>query len=170
MYSLHTERLTLTPLTLENLESGLSSLVQLSDELRLPIVPTLFDGIVTRAVSMKIEKMRVAAVSDHLWFTYWLIIIKDLKIGAGMVGFKGIPNDLGEVEIGYGIEGPYRRKGYMTEAVIGLIHWAFQSPTCLAITATNVRLDNIASQHTLLHAGFTKVRTDKNGISYRFDK
>jgi ribosomal-protein-alanine N-acetyltransferase len=170
MNSIITEHLELIPLSLEDLKIGLSSLAGLSEKLGFPLATTLFDGTVHRAVTMKITKMSMLPKADYPWFTYWLIRIKTDNFGAGMVGFKGIPNSLGEVEIGYGLEHPFRGHGYMTEAVRALINWAFSHPGCRAVTATEVHLDNFPPQNVLTNAGFTLTRTSETGISYRFEK
>jgi [ribosomal protein S5]-alanine N-acetyltransferase len=161
-----TPRLTLIPLTLEQLKIGLLSLNDLSVNIGFNIAGTLFEGIVDRAVRMKIDKMAIVPVELHPWFTYWLIVINVEKIGAGMVGFKGIPNSTGAVEIGYGIDPIFQRLGYMSEAVQALIQWAFTHPECQKITATNVLLNNLASQKVLLRNGFIEIEQDTTGINY----
>ena len=42
----------------------------------------------------------------------------------GNIGFHGKPNDLGQAELGYGVEPEYRRQGYASEAALALIDWA----------------------------------------------
>ena len=56
-------------------------------------------------------RMPYASFGDHPWLTFWLIVINDQRVGAGMVGFKGAPNAAGESEIGYGIDPVYRGQG-----------------------------------------------------------
>jgi RimJ/RimL family protein N-acetyltransferase len=170
MESISTQRLTLFPLTLEQLKMGMISLNDLSANLGVPLVASLFDGVVQRAVNMKIEKMGKAPSSLHPWFTYWLIVINGEKIGAGMVGFKGNPNDHGEVEIGYGIDPNYQGCGYMREAVMAMITWAFSHEECKAITATSVLLNNFASQKVLLRNKFVEINQDEKGINFRLDR
>lgn len=165
-----TERLTLIPLTPQQLESGLESIKSLAADLNIPIVEDLISGVAERAVRMKIEKMRSVPPSLHPWFTYWLVVIDCENIGAGMVGFKGNPDGGGEVEIGYGINSIYQSRGYMSEAVKALIKWAFSHPECKAINATDVRPDNYPSQKVLVKCGFAEVKVDSTGISYQLRK
>jgi ribosomal-protein-alanine N-acetyltransferase len=167
---IQTSRLKLIPLTLDQLEIGLSSIRELSASVKIPVVESLFDGIVHRAVKMKIEKMQTVNAELHPWFTYWLIVINEDNTGAGMVGFKGTPNARGEVEIGYGIDPFYQRSGFMSEAVRALVEWAFSHPECRGITAPAVNLDNFASQKVLLKNGFVEISQDELGISYRLDR
>ena len=53
----------------------------------------------------------------YLFYTYWLIINNNTNEIIGRIGFKDIPNQMGEIEIGYGTHTNYRSKGFMTEAL-----------------------------------------------------
>jgi RimJ/RimL family protein N-acetyltransferase len=75
----------------------------------------------------------------------------------GGVGFKGQP-DGGCVEIGYGLAPSARGHGYAAEAVIALLTVAADHGLFRVIADTT--LDNIASQRTLIRAGFRLVSTD----------
>ena len=165
-----TQRITLVPLTLAQLEMGLRSIKELAIDLDIPLVETLMDGVVERAVMMKIEKMRAVPMVLHKWYTYWLIVITAEDIGAGLIGFKGSPNDAGEVEIGYGIHPVFQGLGYTTEAVQQLTTWAFAYPGCKAITATGVLLDNYPSLKVLIKTGFIETGSDAAGLSFRKER
>jgi [ribosomal protein S5]-alanine N-acetyltransferase len=162
-----TQRINLIPLTQAQLEMGLRSIRELAIDLDIPLVGVLMDGLVERAVNMKIEKMRTAPAELHDWYTYWLIVIRSEDIGAGLIGFKGTPNESGEVEIGYGIHSVFQGLGYTTEAVRELTKWAFAHPQCRAITATGVSPDNYSSQKVLVKTGFVEIGSDENGVSFR---
>jgi len=73
----------------------------------------------------------------------------------GGLGFKGQPDD-GCVEIGYGLVP--RGHGYAAEAVVALLAIAADRGVSRVIADTT--LDNIASQRTLIRAGFRLVGTD----------
>jgi [ribosomal protein S5]-alanine N-acetyltransferase len=135
---LETPRLQLVPLTLAQLELALNDILSLAREMGLTIPPDILDTNVIRAIGMKIKKMQAADVADHPWYTYWLIVIRADNAGAGLIGFKGYPNEEGRTEIGYGIHPTYQNKGYMTEAIRALVDWAFSHPYCRGITATTV--------------------------------
>ncbi len=75
----------------------------------------------------------------------------------GGVGFKGQP-DGGCVEIGYGLAPSARGQGYAAEAVVALLALAAEHGVSRVIADTT--LDNIASQRTLLRAGFRLVGSD----------
>ena len=75
----------------------------------------------------------------------------------GGIGFKGRP-DGGCVEIGYGLAPSARGNGYAAEAAIALLAMAADQGLSRVIADTT--LDNIASQWTLIRAGFRLVSTD----------
>ena len=165
-----TARLNLFPLALNHLKTGLRSINELSTMINIPIVPTLFDGDVQRAVSMKIKKMEKEPVELHDWFTYWLIVIKEVNIGAGTVGFKGSPDLNGSVEIGYGLDEKFRCHGYMIEAVSELLAWAFSHSNCSVVTATQVLKNNFGSQKVLHHNRFNIKSEDEEYINFILPK
>ena len=113
---------------------------------------------------MKLEKMKKLSITEHLWQTYWLIIVREKNIGAGLLGFKSPPNEGKQAEIGYGIAASYQNKGYMTEAVQALINWAFESPLCEGVTATTVK--NPASNRLLEKMGAQIIDQNEEGTSW----
>jgi len=79
--------------------------------------------------------------SQLTWWMYLIIHKKDNKL-IGTCGYKGKPNDLGEVEIGYGVADAYRNKGIATELAQALIHRAFETPTVQAVLAHTLAEEN----------------------------
>jgi RimJ/RimL family protein N-acetyltransferase len=75
----------------------------------------------------------------------------------GGIGFKG-PPDGGCVEIGYGLTPSARGHGYAAEAAVALLAMAADHGVSRVIAGTTP--DNIASQRTLVRAGFHLVGTD----------
>jgi RimJ/RimL family protein N-acetyltransferase len=120
------------------------------------------------AIGMKIDKMCKADISQHDWLTYWLIVIRDEQVGAGMLGFKGFPDDNGSTEIGYGLDPAYQGRGYMCEAVQALVDWAFTHPFCSVITATEV--ENPASKRLLERLGAQLVSASDHSTSWEIRK
>jgi RimJ/RimL family protein N-acetyltransferase len=75
-----------------------------------------------------------------------------------MVGdlcFRGNPDERGSIEIGYGTYEDFRGKGYMTEAVGGLITWAKMQSAVKSVTAETDKT-NLASMVILQKNGFVK--------------
>jgi RimJ/RimL family protein N-acetyltransferase len=167
---IQTRRLNLIPLTLEQLQLFLTDLRQLEDDLDLPIDRDNTNATVLRAMSMKISKMVRLDPALHPWPTYWLLVVADQSIGAGMVGFKGVPDHNGESEIGYGISPVFRGNGYMTEAVAALIAWAFNHKQCRAVVALDVLRTNIASQRVLEKVGMHVYQETVDTLDWRIDK
>jgi [ribosomal protein S5]-alanine N-acetyltransferase len=132
---LETPRLTLLAFSLTQLETYVSCLPALSKELGFPLLGNPNQVGVARPIQLKLNIMRALPESDRLWVTYWLIILRQEPVGVGLIGFKGPPDALGQVEIGYGIDAEYQNKGLMTEAIRGLAGWAFQQPGCRVIIA-----------------------------------
>lgn len=79
-------------------------------------------------------------------------------LAVGGVGFKGLPDD-GCIEIGYGLSKCARGHGYAAEAVAGVLSIAAAQGLSKVIADTT--LDNIASQRTLIRAGFRLERSDE---------
>jgi RimJ/RimL family protein N-acetyltransferase len=161
-----TERLTLIPLTKQNLETGLGSIRQLSTDLNVPIVADLMEGVAAEAIQKKLAIMSELEPSLHPWCTYWLILLDCDNVAMGLVGFKGVPDEQGAVEIGYGINSIYQGRGYMTEAVEALVDWAFTQPECRLINAFTLP-DNIASRKVLLKNRFQEIGPTGEEIQYQ---
>lgn len=75
----------------------------------------------------------------------------------GGIGFKGQPHD-GCVEMGYGLAPSARGHGYAAEAVVAMLAVAADHGLFRVIADTTP--DNIASQRTLIRAGFRLVGSD----------
>jgi RimJ/RimL family protein N-acetyltransferase len=90
-------------------------------------------------------------------FGYWRITRLLDGRAVGGIGFKGQP-DGGCVEIGYGLAPSARGDGYAAEAVAALV--ALAADHGLSSVIADTAPDNIASQRTLLRAGFHLVSTD----------
>jgi RimJ/RimL family protein N-acetyltransferase len=156
--SIRTQRLLIIPLTLTQLQLCTTDLPALEAELGLSISRDVFTDVVWGAIYKKIEKMAGMPAAYHPWQTYWLTVINENNLGAGLVGFKGYPDESGASEIGYGIDPAYQNQGYMSEAVKALVDWALQHPYCHRVTATTV--SNPASRRLLEKMGARIVAED----------
>ena len=170
MLELQTERLRLIALTMEQLTLYLTAPQELERELGFPVSRAILTQTVRRAIGIKISRMTSAEETLHPWYTYWLIVIPDAVYGAGLAGFKGYPNRLGEAEIGYGIDPDYRDRGYMTETVRALIDWAFQEPDCTSVIAPGTLKSNIASNRVLAKVGMYVYEETDDTLSWRIFK
>jgi RimJ/RimL family protein N-acetyltransferase len=97
-----------------------------------------------------------AAGADPWPFGQFQVIRRADDTVIGDIGFHAPPDDLGEVEIGFGIVPEARRSGYATEALRTLLAWALKRPEVRAVYA-DTDLVNLASQSVLARAGMTLV-------------
>jgi len=168
--AIHTYRLRLIPLSMEQLQLCLTNRDRLAQELGLSLENLEIDQPVERAIRIKLSKMEGAASEAHGWFTYWLMVITAEQAGAGFVGFKGQPDEQGEVEIGYGIAPIYQNKGFTTEAVRGLIAWGFESPDCISVIAAETLRSNIPSHRVLTKVGMAIDKETAETPSWRLTR
>lgn len=85
--------------------------------------------------------------------TLWAIVDDTHQALVGSACFKGAPNSLGQVEVGYGVYPKFQNQGFMTEALEGLVHWAAEQRTVAQVVAETAR-QNLASQAVLRKVGF----------------
>lgn len=57
-------------------------------------------------------------------FESWMMIERSTHLIIGDVGFKGLPNEAGEIDLGYGVIAKQRKKGFAHEAAAGILKWA----------------------------------------------
>jgi ribosomal-protein-alanine N-acetyltransferase len=158
---IETERLQIFPLTTSQLELYCKG----GDELEKALALTPFGRSMSLPVQDTVKKvtlptMRKAAGEDYLFYTFWLVVDKLSRTIVAEIGFKGPPAIDGCVEIGYGTMPAMQRKGYMTEAVKGLIQWAAHRNDITTILA-EIHAANIPSIRVAEKNGF--VQYDQKG-------
>lgn len=146
-----TKRLRLIPLDLENLILLLRDYQQLERNLSLTITDNQLEGSLNKVMGVLIARVR-ANPKDYLWYTNWIIVLRTENKIIGGLGFKGIPDEKGIVEIGYGINPPYQNNGYMTEAAEIAVKWALTQPNVKIVTAQTLRT-NSSSRRVLEKIG-----------------
>ena len=166
---LKTVRLEIVPLSEEQLAWYLDDYKKFSRKVGKTSRVILTETLIW-AIRMKLEKMANMDPGDHAWITYWLIRLKESGFGIGMLGYKGIPDYMGQVEIGYGIDPGHQNKGYTTEAARRLIQWAFEDNCCQRIIAPGTRKDNIASNRVLEKLGMKIYQETKEGFGWVLDR
>ncbi len=83
----------------------------------------------------------------------------------GEVGFKGLPDSDGVVEIGYGVAISHRARGYASEAVSALCVWAFQHKRVTRIRAECLPT-NPSSIGVLRRTGFRETDSSAQMLSW----
>lgn len=166
---LQTDRLEIVPLSNNQLTLYLDNPEILSEQIGF-VSRAILTEVLCKAINLKLEKMTGTDPIDHYWITYWLIIQREIRYGIGMLGFKGLPDQSGQVEIGYGIDPVYQNQGYTTEAVVRLIQWAFEDPRCKRIIAPGTRKDNPGSNRVLEKAGMNIYNETDHSYSWALDR
>jgi RimJ/RimL family protein N-acetyltransferase len=105
--------------------------------------------------AMQFALAELGEAAERGWSFWYLATREEPSELAGICGFKGWPDSLGSVEIGYSIVAGYRRRGFATEAVQRLTAWAF--------THHNVRE---VSAETLPHLSQSIGVLEKSGFRY----
>ncbi|GED70750.1 N-acetyltransferase [Brevibacillus reuszeri] len=164
---IQTNRLLLLPFT----KTMATSILQGDDEELVKMGLSFGDGFPDEDTLETIPKIVAALdlVDEPTGFESWMIIRKDTLSIIGDAGFKGRPNEAGEVDIGYGIVASARKKGYGIEAAQGLVDWAFSQPEVNKITARCL-LANIDSAKVLEKMDFKEVGRDDEMIYWALVK
>jgi RimJ/RimL family protein N-acetyltransferase len=89
------------------------------------------------------------------WLGWYAILREPRPVLCGSVGFKGPPDEMGMVEIGYSLLPDYRGAGLASEMVAGLIGWARSHS--VAVIEAETTPDNLASVRVLERNGFEPV-------------
>jgi len=156
-----TERLILTPITYEIVCSTLNedneSLGKLGYRRSEDWPHPDFLGF------LPILKEQLKQLSEPTGFEGWVIVRKEDMLIIGDGGFKGEPDESGEIEIGYGFVKSQRRKGYGYEAVKALVQWGLKQDKVNKIKA-DCLIDNIGSIRILQKVGMSEVKRDHDMI------
>ncbi|MFI0812590.1 GNAT family N-acetyltransferase [Streptomyces echinatus] len=83
----------------------------------------------------------------------------------GGIGFHGVPDEEGRVEIGYDLVEGARGNGYATEALRALAGWALAREEVDLVFLT-IEHDNAPSQGVALRAGFTRATVEEERIAH----
>jgi [ribosomal protein S5]-alanine N-acetyltransferase len=118
------------------------------------IVPDDWTEFGARALKYSLDKLK-SSEGETGWWSYLPIHKAENKL-IGLCGYKGQPNEKGQVEIGYEIKTEYRNKGLATELAKALIENAFNFETINSIQAHTLGEIN-ASNKVLSNCGFQKI-------------
>ena len=165
---IETKNLTLIACDKKTLEYAIEGNNKLSEYLNV-IVPENWTEFGSRALKYSLEKLK-SSESELDWWSYLPIHKVDNKL-IGLCGYKGQPNETGEVEIGYEIKTEYRNKGLATELAKSLINNAFVFETVKVVKAHTLAEIN-ASTKVLLKLGFEKtdeIHNTENGTIWKWE-
>ncbi|HEY0552186.1 MAG TPA: GNAT family N-acetyltransferase [Verrucomicrobiae bacterium] len=165
-FIIRTERLELIPATLEIITTDLHRRDQLAALLRAEIgagwPPVLFDVPAYEYVKRALQNDPTLG-----GWTVWYWILRRPRVLIGMSGFKSRPVN-GGVELGYGCLDKYQRRGFASEVVNGMAHWAFANGVERVLAETLPEL--IASQRVLAKCGFRFIGEGSEPGVIRFER
>ena len=93
--------------------------------------------------------------SVNKWFIRWMVE-KETREIVGSTSFHGPPDEKGMMEIGLGVHNDFQRRGYATEALIGMWSWVVDQPGVELLRYT-VDPNNEASVAVIKKFGFERV-------------
>ena len=157
MLSIETSRLRVFPLLLAQLRLWAEDLPALERSLGYA-----YRGVPVEKALGDARRLLAAAeeAGESPYRTVWMLVQREEGVIIGSAGFKGGPDEKGEVEIRYAMGKDYRRRGYMTEAVKAICCWALEQPEVAHITA-ETDLVSYPSQRILERLGFQKYREEE---------
>ncbi|MFB6959137.1 GNAT family N-acetyltransferase [Streptomyces sp. NPDC056309] len=112
--------------------------------------------------------MTVKAYEGGAYRPEWgmfVLVRREDGCAVGGMGFHGVPDEEGRVEVGYDLAVSARGHGYATEALRALSGWALARDDVRLLVATVDRA-NLPSQRVVTRAGFVAVREGEEEIFY----
>ncbi|MDO3640424.1 GNAT family N-acetyltransferase [Mucilaginibacter sp. L3T2-6] len=174
MFFIESERLKMQPLTHQQLQilhnSGRHAL---EESLGLTLSNWQVDEFYQKEIDDAMINFwlpkTLANPDQFIWYTDWEIILKAENLAIGGMGFNGEPNDLGEAEAGYMIEEGHQGKGYATEALKLMSHWALGKEGINSVIVHTYE-SNLPSVRILEKCCFKQFkRTDEGLLSFRLN-
>ncbi len=154
-----TERLELIACTLEIVQAEISDRSQFSALLDAQ-VPETWPPEFNDQETLSYTLQKLEAAPDQVgWWTWYFVLnnqVVNQRILIGLGGFKGQPTSDGTVEVGYSVLQEFQNLGYATEAVKGLVSWAFKHPEVQRVIAETLP-ELKPSQRVLEKCQFTNI-------------
>ena len=91
----------------------------------------------------------------NVWFIRW-IVLRETKEVVGSISFHAPPDEVGMIEIGFGICEPCRNQGFGKEALLGMWTWVIDQPD-VEILRYTVSKTNAPSMAIINSLGFEHV-------------
>lgn len=165
---LETTRLRIVPLRVEQFRLLLSGTDKMEEALGLSPSNMHLDEHTQQAMEGLFQKL-LEHQDEYFWYTSWQIILKSENKSIASACFMEEPNENSVVEIGYGTNASYQRKGYMTEAVLVICEWALDQPKVKVVIAETDR-DNYASQKVLQRCGMKLYAETDDSLFWKLEK
>ena len=156
--AIETERLVLFPYTRENLALFNRDLPAFEARFGVTYRGEELDEAL-RGFLKELEREIAADPEHYLFFTEFLLVVKESDTVIGSIDYKYVPRD-GVTELGYGLNPRYEGRGYMTEALRAFLDLGRSLGIRRVLADT--RKDNVKSQRVLLKCGFRFLCEDGN--------
>ncbi len=155
---LETGRLVLFPYTQENLALFNTDLARFEESFGVVYRGEELDHLLSGFLK-KLEKEIGDDPENYLFFTEFLIVLKENSHVIGSIDYKYVPRD-GVTEVGYGMNPAYTGHGYMTEALTAFLDLGRKLGIRKVLADTLP--DNLPSQNVLKRCGFRFLKEDSN--------
>ena len=155
---IETERLVLFPYTAENLALFNRDLPGFEETFGVVYRGEELDYLLSGFLK-KLEGEIAADPENYLFFTEFLIVLRENSHIIGSIDFKYVPKD-GVTEVGYGMNPAYTGHGYMTEALTAFLN--FGRRLGIRKVLADTLPDNLKSQNVLKRCGFCFLREEGN--------
>ena len=136
---IETERLVLFPYTKENLALFNTDLPAFEERFGVRYRGEELDYLL-RGFLQRLEAEIAGDPERFLWFTEFLIVLRENDCVIGSIDYKYVPVD-GVTEVGYGLNPAYEGRGYMTEALTAFL--AFGARRGLRTVRADTLPDNL---------------------------
>ena len=156
--SIETERLVLFPYTKDNLRLFNDDLGAFEKNFGVLYHGEELDYLLAGFLR-KLEQEIAEDEENYLFFTEFLIVLKENNRIIGSIDYKYVPKD-GTTEVGYGLNSAYQGNGYMTEALTAFLELGKRLGIRKVLADTEK--SNIASQRVLQKCGFRFLKEEKN--------
>lgn len=163
-----TQRLELVALYPELARAAVDNRIQLAQLLNAR-VPEEFPPEIMADV-MEIFAQTLEADPGLVGWWGWYLVLNEFdleRVLIGCAGFNGYPDAEGNLLLGYSVLDAYQGKGYATEAVGGLLHWAFEQPQVMGVMAETFP-NHIASIRVMEKNGMGKLGEGSDSGTVRY--
>ncbi len=155
---LETERLVLFPYTAENLRLINTDLPLFEEKYGVVYRGEELDHLLASFLR-GLEDEIASDPDNYLFFTEFMIVLKENSHIIGSIDFKYVPKD-GVTEIGYGLNPSYEGHGYMTEALQSFLDLGRRLGIKRVLADTLP--GNTKSQNVLKKCGFSFLKEEGN--------
>ncbi|WP_075979929.1 GNAT family N-acetyltransferase [Bacillus massilinigeriensis] len=166
MIELNTGRLRLIPLSADNLKLLIDNPKEMEIRLSLSESNRFLSPELIHAMEIRLSKL-LGDEENYIWYTNWVIVSKDKNCNVGGIMLKGLPNENGEVIIGYYTFPEYQGNGYMTETIINMKNWLLNQSDVMYVIADTDK-DNIPSHRVLEKSGAKMFKETDELYFWRF--